>query len=143
MNDINNKSVLAKLLAKEDITIVHDPKMPTAAFDVKNRNLYLPVFKKMSSDLYDLFIGHEVGHAHFTPEEGWHDAVCDNPSLKGFYNVIEDARIERKIKEMYPGLSSNFYKGYKELFDKDFFVIADKDVNKLPLVDRINIHFKL
>ena len=53
MNDINNKSVLAKLLAKEDITIVHDPKMPTAAFDVKNRNLYLPVFKKMSSDLYD------------------------------------------------------------------------------------------
>ena len=143
MNDINNKSVLAKLLAKEDITIVHDPKMPTAAFDVKNRNLYLPVFKKMSSDLYDLFIGHEVGHAHFTPEEGWHDAVCDNPSLKGFYNVIEDARIERKIKEMYPGLSSNFYKGYKELFDKDFFGIADKDVNKLPLVDRINIHFKL
>jgi hypothetical protein len=29
----------------------------------------------MSGELYDLLMGHEVGHALYTPVEGWHDAV--------------------------------------------------------------------
>ena len=69
MNQIQSKSILAKCLATEDISIVHDPKMPTAAFDVKARTLHLPQWKEMSPELYDLFIGHEVGHAHETPAE--------------------------------------------------------------------------
>ena len=142
-NQVEVKSVLAKLLATEDIDIVHDAKAPTAAFDVKNRKLYLPVWKDMSNSMYDLFIGHEVGHAHETPEEGWHDAVCDTPSLKGFYNIIEDARIERKVKERYPGLVKSFHRGYQELFDKDFFGVKDRDLTTLPFVDRVNLHFKI
>ena len=96
-----------------------------------------------SNSMYDLFIGHEVGHAHETPEEGWHDAVIDNPSLKAFYNIIEDARIERKVKERYPGLVKSFHKGYQELFDKDFFGVKDRDLTTLPFVDRVNLHFKI
>ena len=142
-NQIEVKSVLAKLLATEDIDIVHDAKAPTAAFDVKNRKLYLPVWKNMSNSMYDLFIGHEVGHAHETPEEGWHDAVIDNPSLKAFYNIIEDARIERKVKERYPGLVKSFHRGYQELFDKDFFGVKGRDLTTLPFVDRVNLHFKI
>lgn len=142
-NQVNTKSVLAKLLATEDIDVIHDAKAETAAFDVKNRKLYLPVWKDMSGPLYDLFIGHEVGHAHETPEEGWHDAVCDNPSLKAFYNIIEDARIERKVKQRYPGLVKSFHKGYQELFDKDFFGVKDMDLTQLPFVDRVNLHFKI
>ena len=142
-NTIQTKSVLAKLLATEDIDVIHDAKAPTAAFDVKNRKLYLPVWKDMSVPVYDLFIGHEVGHAHETPEEGWHDAVCDTPSLKAFYNIIEDARIERKVKQRYPGLVKSFHKGYQELFDKDFFGVKGKDLSELPFVDRVNLHFKI
>ena len=142
-NQIQTKSILAKLLATEDIDVIHDAKAPTAAFDVKNRKLYLPVWKDMSPWLYDLFVGHEVGHAHETPEEGWHDAVCDQPSLKAFYNIIEDARIERKVKERYPGLVKSFHKGYQELFDKDFFGVKDRDLTTLPFVDRVNLHFKI
>ena len=142
-NQIEVKSVLAKLLATEDISVEHDAKAPTAAFDVKNRKLYLPMWKDMSNDLYDLFVGHEVGHAHETPEEGWHDTVIDNPSLKSFLNIIEDARIERKVKERYPGLVKSFHKGYQELFDKDFFGVKDRDLTKLPFVDRVNLHFKI
>lgn len=142
-NQIQTKSILAKLLATEDIDVVHDAKAPTAAFDVKNRKLYLPVWKDMSPWLYDLFVGHEVGHAHETPEEGWHDAVCDQPSLKAFLNIIEDARIERKVKERYPGLVKSFHKGYQELFDKDFFGVKDRDLTTLPFVDRVNLHFKI
>jgi len=143
MNQIETKTILAKLLATEDISIVHDPKMQTAAFDVKARKLYLPVWQEMSNDLYDLFIGHEVGHARNTPEEGWHDAVCDTPNLKAFYNIVEDARIERKIKAQYPGLVKSFHKGYQELFDKDFFGVKGKDLSTLPFVDRVNLHFKI
>ena len=142
-NQIEVKSVLAKLLATEDISVEHDAKAPTAAFDVKNRKLYLPMWKDMSNDLYDLFVGHEVGHAHETPEEGWHGTVINNPSLKSFLNIIEDARIERKVKERYPGLVKSFHKGYQELFDKDFFGVKDRDLTKLPFVDRVNLHFKI
>ena len=143
MNRIESKSILAKCLATEDISIVHDPKAPTAAFDVKARTLYLPLWKEMSPALYDLFIGHEVGHAHETPAEGWHDAVCDDKAKKNFLNVVEDVRIERKVKERYPGLVSRFFQGYQELVDGDFFGIKGIDINKLPLIDRVNLHYKV
>ena len=142
-NQIETKSILAKLLATEDISVEHDANAPTAAFDVKNRKLYLPMWKDMSNDLYDLFVGHEVGHAHETPEEGWHDTVIDNPSLKSFLNIIEDARIERKVKQRYPGLVKSFHKGYQELFDKDFFGVKERNLETLPFVDRVNLHFKI
>jgi hypothetical protein len=142
-NQIETKSILAKLLATEDISVEHDAKAPTAAFDVKNRKLYLPMWKDMSNDLYDLFVGHEVGHAHETPEEGWHDTVIDNPSLKSFLNIIEDARIERKVKQRYPGLVKSFHRGYQELFDKDFFGVKNRNLETLPFVDRVNLHFKI
>ena len=56
------KTLLAKLLATEDITVVHK-NMPTAYFDTKNRELGLPILKNMSGDIYDLMTLHEVGHA--------------------------------------------------------------------------------
>ncbi len=36
-NQIQVKSILAKLLATEDISVEHDAKAPTAAFDVKKQ----------------------------------------------------------------------------------------------------------
>jgi hypothetical protein len=139
---IETKSILAKLLATENIS-VEQQNIPTAAFNPTTRTLYIPNWKDMSNSLQDLLIGHEVGHAWDTPAEGWHDAVCEDPTLKGFLNVIEDARIERKIKSRYPGLVKSFYAGYRELFERDFFGVKDVDVNTLPLIDRINLHFKV
>ena len=139
---IETKSILAKLLATENIS-VEQKDIPTAAFDPVKRTLYIPKWKDMSNSLQDLLIGHEVGHAWDTPAEGWHDAICEDPTLKGFLNVIEDARIERKIKTRYPGLVKSFYAGYRELFERDFFGVKDVDVNSLPLIDRINLHFKV
>jgi hypothetical protein len=69
------KDNLAKLLAKENLTIVHR-KVPTAYFDLKNRILCCPILKEdISAELYDLFMGHEVSHALNTPYEGVHSAV--------------------------------------------------------------------
>jgi hypothetical protein len=140
--NIGNKSILAKLLATENVSVEHK-NVRTAYFDLKERKIVLPVFKDMSADLYDLLIGHEVSHALNTPLEGWHDAASSKGrGFKSFLNIVEDARIERDIKSRYPGLTKNFYKGYRELFEMDFFGL-DRDVNEYPLIDRINLHFKV
>jgi hypothetical protein len=75
--DIKDKSLLAKLLATEDVSIEHK-NVETAYFDLKTRKIVLPNWKDMPEFLYDLFIGHEVGHALETPAEGWHNAVTNH-----------------------------------------------------------------
>ena len=141
--DIAQKSILAKLLATEDISVEHQ-QVPTAAFDLSNRKIILPMWKDMTSELYDLLIGHEVGHALYTPSEGWHDQIADKgANFKGFLNVIEDARIERQVKSKFPGLVKSFYAGYRQLFAQDFFGVKNREVQDLPLIDRINLHYKI
>ena len=93
-----SKSILAKLLASENLTVEHG-KFNTASFDVKNRILRLPIWKEMKGSLYDLLVLHEVGHALFTPEEGYHDAQGHGKGFKSFLNVVEDARIERTVRD--------------------------------------------
>lgn len=136
------KSQLAKLLATENLRIEHR-KMKTAAFDTKNRVLYCPIWKDMSGVMYDLLMGHEVGHALYTPAEGWHEATSEKGRhYKSFLNVVEDARIEKKIKRRYPGLRPSFVKAYGELIERDFFGIAGRDINSFPFIDRLNIYTK-
>ena len=140
----SNKDVLAKLMATENITVIHK-KVPTAYFDVKSRTLCCPILKEeMSSQLLDLFMGHEVSHALNTPLEGWHSAVSEKGMMfKGYLNVVEDVRIEKMIKSKYPGLRKSFYAGYKELANNDFFGIRGKDIHSMNLIDRINLYFKI
>jgi hypothetical protein len=138
------KSQLAKLMATENLTVQHQ-KLQTAKFDPKNRILYLPIWQNMSGYMYDLLCGHEVGHALYTPAEGWHDAVTDeskNSNFKSFLNVVEDARIEKKVKRRYPGLRSSFQQGYKELMAKDFFGLKGRDINQMSFIDRLNLFTK-
>ena len=143
MNKLSTtKSLLAKLLATENVTVEHG-KFPTASFDVKNRVLRLPIWKEMSGSLYDLMVLHEVGHALWTPAEGWHESASKRGAgFKSFLNVVEDARIERKIKDKYPGGRKSFTTGYLELVRKDFFGTSGVDLNELNLIDRINLYFK-
>ena len=139
------KDSLARLLATEDLIIEHK-KVPTAYFEPDTRKLVCPILKDdMSNQLYDLFMGHEVGHALITPADGWHDAVCEKgATYKGYLNVLEDIRIEKHIKNKYAGLRRIFYDAYKELHvDLDFFGVKNYDVNKLAFIDRINLYFKI
>ena len=142
---VEQKSLLAKLMAAENISVEHK-KIPTAAFDVKNRVLYLPILKwKPGSDTYDLFCAHEVGHALWTPEDGWHSSVSKKgKGYKSFLNVVEDARIEKKIKRKFAGARKHMLKGYEELMNEDFFGLRKMgmDVNDLGLIDRINLYTK-
>jgi len=138
------KSQLAKLMATENVRVEHR-NTRTAYFDTKDRVLILPIWKDMSGVMYDLLCGHEVGHALYTPPQGWHDAVSDSSKpkqFKNFLNVVEDARIEKKIKRKYPGLKMPFVKAYNELLEKDFFGIKNCNLNDLSFIDKVNIYTK-
>jgi len=140
-----SKSLLARLLAKENISVQHG-NYRTAYFDVKNRILGLPLWKDDNKDLYDMLVGHEVGHALFTPPEGWGDAQTAETDARvpgDYLNIVEDIRIERLIQETYPGMVRSFKGGYNYLHESNFFEIDGRDVNSLKLMDRINLKAKL
>ena len=134
------KGQLAKLLATEDL-IIENRRVSTASFDVERRVLTLPMWEKASSVVYDLLVGHEVGHALYTPNENW---MLDYPEVPpSFVNVFEDVRIEKLMKQKYPGLTKTFYTGYSQLADQDFFGLEGHDEEDINLADRINIHYKI
>lgn len=144
MFNIDSQKQLARLLAKENITI-RVANYHTAFFDVKNRVLGLPAWNVNDKNVADLLVGHEVGHACFTP----HDAIDSfyqrfgNSAPFDIANIVEDIRIERMIMDTYPGLISPFKAGYRYFIENDFFKIKGKDISTLQFVDRLNIKGKL
>jgi len=133
------KSQLAKLLATEDLVVEHK-KVETAQFNVHTRVLTLPMWEKASNTVYDLLVGHEVGHALYTPDEDW---TKEHKVPPQFVNIVEDARIEKMMKRRYPGLAKTFFNGYRELTDDDFFQIKDDKIETYNLADRVNLWFKI
>src|SRR6185312_5951088 len=98
----------------------------TAQFNTHTRVLTIPIYNKsLKRQTISMFIGHEVGHALWTPEEELVSALTNKKNhtayFKDFLNVAEDVRIERKIKQKYPGIVKDFYAGYQDLFNGGFF----------------------
>ena len=137
---LHDNSILAKLLAEEDLNVVHK-QVSTASFNVESRELVLPMWKDMTKDVLNMLTLHEVGHALYTPLDGMEDASKSGVP-HAVINILEDVRIEKMVQSKYPGSVRTFVTGYGELHDKNFFKVADKDLSKMFLIDRINLHFK-
>lgn len=145
--NIESKNLLARLLATENLYIRHK-KAKTATFDVIKRILTFPIWKDMGDFLYTMLAGHEVGHALYTNRERLSDTAkrIDPKNIEiaaAYINIIEDARIERLIKSMYPGLRSVFYTAYEDLYKRNFFGTNDKNINQRCFIDRANLYFKV
>jgi len=141
----SNKETLAKLMAREGVTVVYDSSQHTASFNTKTRVLILPVMMGSAEYVYDWFIAHEVSHALYTPsDDNFYSKITDKV-LAGYFNVTEDARIEKLIKLKYPGTKKDCRQFYEHFSDPsvDFFKIKDKDISTMKLIDRINLHFKI
>jgi hypothetical protein len=143
------EGILARLLASQNLKVVHNSETQTAYFDLAQRTLVLPCWD-VSRSVYDFLVGHEVGHAKHTPSARWKDAAIEIGGTAGariaqdFINVVEDARIERQMKREFPGLRSDFAAGYKTLHeDMDIFQIKGKNLGSLRLIDRLNLHYKI
>ena len=93
---------LLNYFATEDLVVEHK-QVETASFNVETRVLVLPLWEKASNSIYDMLVGHEVGHALFTPNDDWF-LKTDVPH--GIVNVCEDARIEKLMKK-YMGLAKH------------------------------------
>ena len=137
MSNQEVKGTLAKLLATENLIVEHRV-VETASFDVDRRVLVLPIWD-VSDRVYNMLVGHEVGHALYTPNTDWSDL----PVPKSYINITEDARIEKLMKRKFPGMSKDFFKGYEELHEDDFFSVKDTELDKLLLIDRINLYYKI
>ena len=134
------KGILARILATENL-IVEYKKVETASFNVKTRVLTLPILKNATDDIYDLMAIHEAAHGLWTPSDmSWNK---ERKIPHSYMNIIEDVRIEKLMKKRYPGTPKTFYRGYKELHDRDFFSIGEKRISDFGFPDRINLYFKV
>jgi hypothetical protein len=146
--------VLAKILAEEKIYLEIQPQAETAWFQPKERILVLPDWN-VRDDTFKFLVTHECAHAIYTPSKGWVDAIERHPKEEQvFYqmilNVVEDCRIDKMVKEKYPGTKRWYLKGISDIITTlDFFGINRKGkdgkvvpMNERALADRINIFFK-
>ena len=138
-----SQGMLAKLLAKENIT-VEIGNYHTAFFDVKQRILGLPTWNVSNKQLSDLLVGHEVGHALYTPHDGIERFKQVLPNCPfDVLNIVEDIRIEKMVQDQYPGLISSFKGGYSYFIDNDFFKIKGQDISAMTFINRLNLRGKI
>ena len=134
--------ITAKLLATENLTVVK-AAVKTASFNIKSRQLTLPIFKGMTSEIESMLVGHETGHALYTTMDMM-EASKEDYKIHDYINVVEDVRIEKLMKRKYPGLKKTMIEGYRQLNERDFFGVKEiKNVRTLNLIDRINLWFKV
>lgn len=134
--------LLANLMAEENIQVVHG-NYPTSMFNIEQRVMYLPMWKDISNNLEILLRAHECGHALYTPVSDIHNCE-DFAKIRGAVNILEDARIERLLKQKFPGFKNVFKSAYKEVWDRKFFGTTNiDDINKYNLLDRLNIATKM
>jgi hypothetical protein len=143
----HSTDVFARLLAAENLVVVHDASAETASFDLDSRVLTLPVWDTMSGHVYDMLVSHEVSHALNTPLEGWKkelEAAGPNASLVQHYiNVVEDVRIERMIQAKFPGLRPDYKAGRQWMKDNIMGdVLADVANGKAHSIDHVNLFAK-
>ena len=146
--NLTTKATLARLMSAENLTVDINSSAPTASFNLVDRTLTLPVWD-IGDEAYNMLVGHEVSHALYTPAGEALAKGCDAIDPKNtavardYINVVEDARIERMIKNDYPGLRRSFAEGYREFIKRDLFKVSGQDISKFGLIDRINLHYKI
>lgn len=137
------KSLLARLLAMENLNVTHDSNAETASFEFTQRTLTLPILKEMNGFHYDAFIAHEISHALHTPPREYQRVGKETNG--NIVNIVEDARIERLVQNKYPGTRKDFYLAYEDFAkpEKDLFGLKDKNLEEASTIDRINLFFKI
>jgi Mg-chelatase subunit ChlD len=152
----DSKRAVANLMARENISVQVVDGAQTASFDPVSRVLTLPAFITMTVDQVDTLTAHEIGHALFSDNSLYEKLAkeTNRGSLFTYLNVVEDARIERKMRECFPGLGRVFFNGYQQFFQNGPIFQgnaqglinpatgATKPFAEFRLIDRINIYFK-
>ena len=90
----DSKRGVANLMARENITVQVVDGLDTAKFSPELRILQVPNWTGLTVEQCDLLMSHEVGHALFTDRK----VPKISKGLFSYLNIVEDARIERRMK---------------------------------------------
>ena len=141
-------SIFAKALASENISFAFSKDAETASFDVKSRHLIMPMWD-VTETVKTMLVAHEISHAMWTPYERGEELLKAAEAegynamlLQRIANIIEDVRIEKLMKQKFPGTRRDFFLGYKEIAELDLFGFKKMDLPKAGFLNRLNIHFK-
>ena len=116
--------------------------MAATLIHLKSRTLLLPMWKDVTLDQYDLLIGHEVGHALYSDDLSYIEDCKVQPGLHTFVNVLEDVRIEKRVKDAFPGMRSVFARGYRDFYEHGPLFQLDRPIAEYSFIDRVNMYFK-
>jgi hypothetical protein len=148
-----SKRAVANLMARENITVQVVSGADTAKFNPTTRVLIVPNWVGLTVEQCDLLMSHEIGHALFTDRKM--DLSKISKGLFTYLNIIEDARIERKMKAAFPGIGPTFFKGYREFHANGPILKGTTDslinpktnedvkIASMKLIDRINLYYKI
>lgn len=140
--------ILAKLLATENLHII-DGGCETSYIDLKNRVMRIVRFKSDSplncKEVRITSIGHECGHALFTPESLIHSYVDKKyPNLFPFVNLVEDIRIEKLIRNKFKGIHKTMKAGRAIMYREGHYgEEALNDPNSLNIFNKIILYTKV
>ena len=139
--DVELASAMTRLMSRENID-VRFANVSTAFCDTQNRRITFPIrFIGLDRDIMSIFSAHEVSHALYSPTDFTEAAEAYGPHV---FMVLEDVRIENKIKKDFVGIVPMFARGYTRLNEEfDFFGIKEIDISKLSFLDRINLKAKI
>ena len=119
------KSQLAKLLATEDLVVEHK-KVSTACFNVHTRVLTLPMWDRASNIVYDMLVGHEVGHALYTSYDDWKKDSSDNPKwMRAVFHNVEESMID--TREMMDQEGINEFRAFLKHIETKGWINLDKE----------------
>ena len=157
-----------KFMAKRGISIEYG-EVQTAYYDLENNVITLPNYVLDDIDLFIRFGTHEAAHSLFTPKffysEHNHNTMSHSDSntrsitvngktynlsrdLFSCINIVEDIRIEKLIRQHFPGLIAPYRRSAEKLSKTRqwlvlFLVKGNQDVfDELSLADKINLKSK-
>jgi hypothetical protein len=133
----------------------------TAAWNPDTDIIYLPVFATNDKDIYLMMGSHEISHAKNTPKTFYKEHNDKKTGKKivlssgkeisrklfGCINIVEDIRIEKLIRQQFPGFVANYRNAYRKLLDYPSFAIyknltQESWENDFTIADRINAKAK-
>lgn len=151
--DLSHIDKFLKVISNNSRLIIeysHNAK--TGVYTPALNKVVLPMYITKDKDLYLLMGSHEISHVLHTPSDFLenHDKNGDNivhgiklnSLLMNCINIVEDIRIERLIRNKFPGFVSVYERGYSKLL-KGIFNITDDIWANSHIGDRINAKAKL
>lgn len=158
IKDLSYIDTFLKVISQSNqLTIIY-ANVDTAFINVETKEVTLPNYIIHDRDMYILMGSHEISHAIHTPSVFYaqHNNTDNHndktPIIKGIklnknlfacINIVEDIRIEKLIRNQFPGFVSIYKAGYKKLLDTNpNFKVTDASWKKMSLSNKINVKSK-